>query len=93
MISIINLNNIVEKELELERQGFRRTRRWIGDASQVSDERMYQTKIDQVVLYKDHLNKIKSRSESPLSKQSGTSFLGRFSNIFPTPRQVASSKS
>ena len=92
MISIINLNNIVEKELELESQGFRRTRRYIGDASQVGDERIYQTNIDQVALYKDNLNKIKSRSESAPSLQPGTSFLGRLSNLFPTPRQAVSSK-
>ena len=92
MISIINLNNIVEKELELEGQGFRRTRRYIGDASQVGDERIYQTKIDQVALYKDNLNKIKSGSESTLSQQVRTSFLGRLSNLFPTPRQAARSR-
>ena len=92
MISIINLNNIVEKELELERQGFRRTRRWIGDASQVGDERMYQINLDQVAIYKDNLDKIKSRSESTPSRQSRTSFLGRLSNLFAAPRQAASSK-
>ena len=92
MISLINLNNIVEKELELEGQGFRRTRRWIGDASQVGDERMYQTKIDQVALYKDNLNKIKGMSESAPSLQPGTSFLGRLSNLFPVQRQAVSSK-
>lgn len=32
---------VAEKELELERQGFRRTRRWIGDANQVADEGWY----------------------------------------------------
>ena len=93
MISIINLNNIVEKELELEGQGFRRTRRYIGDASQVGDERIYQTKIDQVALYKDNLNKIKSGSQSVSSRQSRTSIFGRLSNIFPTPRQAVNIKS
>ena len=92
MISIINLNNIVEKELELEGQGFRRTRRYIGDASQVGDERIYQTKIDQVALYKDNLNKIKSGSDSTLSQQVRTSFLGRLSNLIPAPRQAARSR-
>ena len=42
MNSIANLNISVERELELERHGFRRTRRWIGDASQVSDPKWYQ---------------------------------------------------
>ena len=92
MISIMNLNNIVEKELELERQGFRRTRRWIGDASQVGDERMYQTKLNQVAIYKDNLNKIKSGSEGTPSRQLGTAFFEWFSNLLSTPRQPASSK-
>ena len=92
MISIINLNNIVEKELELESQGFRRTRRWIGDASQVADEKMYQTKLNQVAIYKDKLNKIKSASESSPSWQARTSFLERLSNLISTPRQPANSK-
>ena len=93
MISIINLNNVVEKELELESQGFRRTRRWIGDASQVGDERIYQTNIDQVALYKDNLNKIKSASQSASYRQSRTSFMERLSSLFPAQRQVVSSKS
>lgn len=92
MISIINLNNIVEKELEMESQGFRRTRRWIGDASQVADEKMYQTKLNQFAVYKDNLNKIKSASESSASRQAHTSFLGQLSNLFSTPRQPANSK-
>jgi hypothetical protein len=92
MISIINLNNVVEKELELEHQGFRRTRRWIGDASQVGDERMYQTKLNQVAIYKDKLNKIKRASEIAPSQQLRTSVLERFSKLFSTPRQPASSK-
>ena len=92
MISIINLNNIVEKELELESQGFRRTRRWIGDASQVGDEKLYQTKLNQVAIYKDNLNKIKSRPESTSFRQSLPLFLERLSNLFSTPRQPASSK-
>ena len=92
MISIINLNNIVEKELELESQGFRRTRRWIGDASQVGDEKLYQTKLNQFAIYKDNLNKIKSKSESTPSRQVRNSFLERLSNLISTPRQPASSK-
>ena len=92
MISIINLNNIVEKELELEHEGFRRTRRWIGDASHVGDEKLYQTKLNQFAVYKDNLNKIKSASEVTPSRQTRTSFLERLSTLFSTPRQPASSK-
>ena len=92
MISIINLNNIVEKELELESQGFRRTRRWIGDASQVGDEKMYQTNLNHVAIYKDKLNKIKNASQITPSQQPLTSVLGRLSNLFSTPRQTVSSR-
>jgi hypothetical protein len=92
MISIINLNNIVEKELELESQGFRRTRRWIGDASQVGDERLYQTKLNQVAIYKDKLNKVKSASEVTPTHQLRPTISERLSNMFSTPRQPASSK-
>ena len=42
---LINLAIILEKELELERQGYPRTRRYIGDVSQVADDRCYQRKI------------------------------------------------
>jgi hypothetical protein len=34
---MINMYNVLEKELELESQGIRRTRRWIGDDSRVID--------------------------------------------------------
>ena len=92
MISIINLNNVLEKELDLESQGFRRTRRWIGDASQVGDEKLYQTNLNQVAIYKDKLNKIKNASEIAPSQQTRSSFLGRLSNLYNTPHQTVSSK-
>ena len=92
MISIINLNNIVEKELELEGQGFRRTRRYIGDASQVGDEKLYQTKLNQVAIYKEKLNNIKSASEVTSSRQLRPSISERLSNLLSAPRQTASSK-
>ena len=92
MISIIISNNVVEKELDMDRQGFRRTRRWIGDVSQVGDRKLYQTKLNQVAIYKDKLNKIKNASEVSQSRQARASFLERLSNLFSTPRQPASSK-
>ena len=42
MNNIMNLNLNIDKELELERQGHRRTRRWVGDAAQTS---WYQSRI------------------------------------------------
>lgn len=41
MNQMVNMIVVLEKELELERQGFRRTRRFIGDASQLIDDRWY----------------------------------------------------
>jgi hypothetical protein len=48
MIPMVNLINIVEKELELERQGHRRTSRWIGAASRVTDARWFQRVIHRI---------------------------------------------
>jgi len=48
MIPMVNLINIVEKELELERQGHRRTNHWIGAASRVTDARWFQRVIHQI---------------------------------------------
>jgi hypothetical protein len=42
MIPIINLYNLLERELEFERQGLRRTRRWIGDDNRVTDDKWFQ---------------------------------------------------
>jgi hypothetical protein len=44
---------VVEKELELESQGMRRTRRFIGDAA-VGDPRWYQTRLNRVVEIEGH---------------------------------------
>ena len=53
MNPIINLNMIVEKELELEKQGLRRTRRWIGDSVQAMDNGWYKTKLNKVGIVRD----------------------------------------
>lgn len=45
---ITNLNMMVEKELELEKQGLRRTRRWIGDSVQATDNGWYKSKLNKV---------------------------------------------
>lgn len=48
MNSMVNMLVVVEKELELESQGMRRTRRYIGDAK-VSDPRWYSRDLNRVV--------------------------------------------
>lgn len=45
MNPMVNLNTVIEKELEQERQGFRRTRRWIGDANQATDNRWFRAEL------------------------------------------------
>jgi len=43
MYQTVNMIIGLEKELELERQGQPRTRRWIGDNRRVVDERWYRS--------------------------------------------------
>ena len=65
MNSIINMNILMEKELELERQGtLRRTRRWIGDASQVTDDRWYRRKVKRIPQNRSDLDEISRAAES-----------------------------
>jgi len=91
MITIVNLNNVVEKELELERQGFRRTRRWIGDASQVTDAKWYQAKVSKVSGATHNLDEVSQVAEIKPRRKVNSSFLARLSNLFST-RQPISSK-
>ncbi|MCU0485258.1 MAG: hypothetical protein MUC85_04020 [Anaerolineales bacterium] len=41
MNTMINLNVVLEHELELERLGFSRTSRWIGNRNRAADESWY----------------------------------------------------
>jgi hypothetical protein len=48
MNQIVNLEMNLRKELELESQGYRRTRRWIGDAEGITDPNWYQAKASRI---------------------------------------------
>ena len=93
MIQIVNLNNNIEKELELEHQGLRRTRRWIGDANQVADDGWYRTKISKISESSHNLNEI-SQVRNPQPRwQANSAILTRLSGLFSTRRrQPVSSK-
>ena len=83
MIPMINLNNHVERELFLEKKGFRRTRRWIGDHPQAEENGWYQSKLSAVSepeVYKEVFQLAPKNEpclevqESPLNRLKG--FLG-----------------
>jgi hypothetical protein len=89
---MVNMEIVLEKELELERQGFRRTRRWIGDASRVADPKWYQTKINKVLEIRGNLEETSPVVESKPRQETLRSTLTRFLNLPPTRHQPAKSK-
>ena len=93
MIPIVNLNNNVEKELEMERQGMNRTRRWIGDATQVTDSRWYQARAYQLTESKHNFDKVSQMAENLPLREAFNSILTRFSNLQSSRRYPIGSKS
>lgn len=91
MNQIINLNMVIEKELELERQGNRRTRRWIGDASKVADSRWYQARVNRVSNDRYNLDEIGKVEEIKPQQDARPSIITRFLNLPYTRRQPANS--
>ena len=89
---MVNMEIVLEKELELERQGFRRTRRWIGDASQVADPKWYQTKINKVLEIRGNLEETSPLAESKPRQETLRSTLTRFLNLPYTRHQPAKSR-
>ena len=85
----VNMILVLEKELELERQGFRRTRRWIGDASQVADARWYRGETSQVSKTNHHLGKVSSVAETKSRRKAQRSVLARLLHLPRTGRQTA----
>jgi hypothetical protein len=93
MIPMVNLNNNIEKELEMERQGMNRTRRWIGDATQVTDTRWYQARAYRPTDSKTNLDKIGQISDNQPRREAFNSILTRFSNLLSYRRHPIGSKS
>lgn len=89
MNPIVNLELVLEKELELERQGFRRTRRWIGDASRDTDPRWYQTKVNQVSKSRHSIGLTNQVVENKSSQGSLRLSLTRFLSLPNYRRQPA----
>ena len=89
MNQIINLNMVIEKELEMERQGNRRTRRWIGDASQVADSRWYQARVNRVSKDTYNLGEIGKVEEIKPHQDPRPSIITRLLNLPYTRRQPA----
>ncbi len=90
----IMISNILmlEKELELERQGYRRTRRYIGDVNEVTDHRWYQQEISQIAETRHHIaDKNQTLQTTPHQKTNG-SILNRLFRPSRTRRQPASNE-
>lgn len=88
MQMMVNLNVAVERELELERSGQRRTRRWMGDTPRDADPGWNKVKLSQVrgsVYRQNGSSKIESSSRRS-EKQS--SFVNRLFQ-FPIIRRQA----
>lgn len=87
MNTMINMNLNIEKELELEHQGFRRTRRFIGDGSQATDARWYQPSAIRLGApdpCQAHPDLVAGNQPCP---EAPRSFLDRLSQPFGTRRQ------
>lgn len=77
MNTMINMIVVVEKELELERQGMRRTRRFIGDARHVSDAQWYQTSIKPVAETRHSLVEASQAAGNQARREAAPSLLAR----------------
>ena len=92
-IPIVNLNNIVDKKLELEHQSLRRTRRWISDANQNVYESWYPTKTNRISEYGNNLDNASRVTQIKPHREAHISILTRLLNLLNNRRQLASSKS
>lgn len=88
MNQIVNMNLVLEKELELERQGYRRTRRWIGDVKG-TDARWYQRGVSRIVETKRYPGEVSRTNETKPRREARHSILDRLLHLLPTRRQPA----
>ena len=93
MNTLVHLNMTIEKELELERQGMRRTRRLIGDASQVRDFRWYERKTSRLPANNQNRDDLNLLTETRSPQKEGTPLLSRIFNLASTRRKPISIKS
>jgi hypothetical protein len=89
MNPMVNTILVLEKELELERQGLRRTRRYIGDLSQVTDARWYQGEVSQVAEAGPYFGEVSRVAEVKPRWEAHRSILVRLFHMPRTRRQPA----
>ena len=87
MIQMINMYTVLEKELELESQGIRRTRRWIGDDSRVIDGGWYQGKQSLISEHTLDLGEVNRASKFLPGLKTNRSMMGRLLYLLRNRRQ------
>ena len=88
MQMMVNLNVAVERELELERSGQRRTRRWMGDTPRDADPGWNKVKVSQVPGPVYRQNGSSQIKKSRTRNESQNSFLNRLFQIPNLRRQA-----
>lgn len=89
MQMMVNLNVAVERELELEQNGQRRTRRWIGDTPRDADPGWYQAKVSQIPVSGYTQNGSSQIEKSSRRSETRNSFLSRLFQFPNIRRQIA----
>jgi hypothetical protein len=85
MLTIADLINDIQKDVELERQGMTRIRRWTGDTSQVTGNRKFQANAYQIQNTNSNLDEISHMAETQPRREAFNSILTRFSNLLTNP--------
>jgi hypothetical protein len=93
MIQISDLINDIHKDVELERQGMRRTRRWTGITSPVTDNPSYQARAYRFLKTKPNLDEISQMAETQPRRATLNPILTYFRNLLTTRRNPVSGKS
>ena len=90
MLQTINLNNNVERELALEAQGYRRTRRWIGDHQGAEQNGHYQAKRNDRVFSSDYGSEIAQLKAAKSRQGSQETIFSWIGNLFGSRYQQLS---
>jgi len=92
MIPMVNLNNMVDKQLEGEHPSIQRTRRWIAEANQNVFESWYATKANPISGSVNNLDRVSKVAGIEPRWKGQSSIFTRLSNFFNTRRQPARSE-
>jgi hypothetical protein len=93
MLTIADLINDIHKDVELERQGMTRIRRWTGDTRQVTGNRKFQASAYKIQNTNSNLDEIGHMKEIQPRREAFNSILTRFSNLLTTPHNSVGNKS